>query len=64
MPEEKTNPWVELLVEVEEMRIHQKGYFKDRNKINLAKSKLSEMKVDQLIKSLKETCKTKGIKLD
>lgn len=60
---EKTNPWVELLIEVEEMRIHQKNYFKERNKLNLAKSKMSEIKVDQLVRTLKETCQTKGIKL-
>lgn len=63
MPEDKPNPWIELLIEVEEMRIHQKGYFKDRSKINLAKSKLSEIKVDQLVRGLKESCETKGIKL-
>lgn len=69
MNDSKVNPWVELLVEVEEMRKHQKAFFKmkanhpDKKKI-MAFSKLTEMKVDQLVSSLKKTCEEKGISLN
>jgi len=57
------NPWVELLLEVEEMRIHQKAYFKKKDKLDMAKSKLCEMKVDQMVLKVKVICKEKGIEL-
>jgi hypothetical protein len=57
------NAWVEFLIEVKEMRDHQKEYFKKKEKLAMAKSKLSEMKVDQLIGKLEETCRKKEIEL-
>jgi hypothetical protein len=59
------NPWVEFFLEVEEMRQHQKDFYKSKtkSKLLLAKSKLCEMKVDQLIGKLKVTAKEKGISL-
>lgn len=69
MAEEKVNPWVELLIEADEMRFHQKSYFKAKannpdKKLFMAKSKLSEIKVDQLIRGLKKVCEKKGIDLN
>ncbi len=58
------NPWVELLTEVEEMRVHQKAYFKKKDKLSMAKAKLCEMKVDQMVFGLKKTCEQKGISLE
>jgi hypothetical protein len=60
--------WVEFLLEVEEMRGYQKKFFKmaannKGRKLLMAKAKLCEMKVDQLVLSMKETCKQKGIEL-
>lgn len=57
------NPWVNLLIEVTEMRQHQKDYFKKKDKLAMAKAKLCEMKVDQLIGKLEEMCREKGINL-
>lgn len=57
------NPWVELLIEVKEMREHQKAYFKKKDKVAMAKAKLCEMKVDQLSGKLEEMCREKGISL-
>jgi hypothetical protein len=57
------NPWVELLIEVVEMRQHQKDYFKKKDKLAMAKAKLSEIKVDQLTGKLEEMCREKGIEL-
>lgn len=66
MSEKKVNPWVELLLETEEMRGYQREFFKAKpkdKKLLMAKSKLCEMKVDQLIRGLRELCTEKGIKL-
>ena len=60
---EKVNKWVELLVEVEEMRVHQKAFFQKKAKVNMAKAKLCEIKVDQLVYGLKKICEEKGINL-
>lgn len=57
------NPWVNLLIEVKEMRQHQKDYFKKKDKLAMAKAKLSEMKVDQIIGKLEVMCQEKGIDL-
>jgi hypothetical protein len=59
------NPWIEFLLEVEEMREYQRAFFKakGKDKVLLAKSKLCEMKVDQLAGKLKESAKQKGITL-
>ncbi len=58
------NAWVELLLEVQEMRQHQKDYSKKKDKLTMAKAKLCEIKVDQLVSSLEENCKAKGISLE
>lgn len=62
------NLWVELLVEVEEMRTYQKQFFKMKGnhpdkKLIMAKSKICEMKVDQLTSKLREIAKDKNIDL-
>ena len=57
------NPWIELLVLVEEMRENQRAYFKDRNKVKLVKAQLSEVMVDQKVVSLKNLAKEKGIQV-
>jgi hypothetical protein len=61
------NPWVELLIEVKEMRDRQKAYFKNKDtsqtKKLVAFSKLCEMKVDQLITKLEKSCTEKQIDL-
>ena len=57
------NPWVELLVEVKQMRQNQKDYFKKKDKLAMAKAKLCEMKVDQLTGKLEEICREKGINI-
>lgn len=69
MAEEKVNPWVELLMEADEMRFHQKSFSKSNEgdpdyKLLMGKSRLSEIKVDQLIRGLKKACEKKGIDLN
>ena len=58
------NPWIELLILVEEMRENQRAYFKDRNKVKLVKAQLSEVMVDQKVVSLKNLAKEKGINIE
>lgn len=62
------NPWVEFFLEVEEMRTYQKQFFKMKakdpdKKLIMAKSKMSEMKVDQLAGRLRDLADKKGIDL-
>lgn len=61
------NPWIEFLLEVKEMRERQKAYFKNKDSKQTQKlvafSKLCEMKVDQMVGKLEQTCKEKGINL-
>lgn len=62
------NPWVEYFLEVEEMREYQKMFFKSKGgsrdrKLIMAKSKLCEMKVDQLGGKLRKMAEEKGINL-
>ena len=57
------NPWIEFLIEVKEMREHQKSFSKSQDKLTMAKAKLSEILVDQLIGKLEETCRKKEIEL-
>lgn len=61
------NLWVEFLLEVKEMREHQTAFFKNKdknqNKILMAKAKFSEIRVNQLITKLEETCAKNNISL-
>ena len=57
------NPWIELMMEVKEMRQHQRDYFKKKDKVAMAKAKLCEMKVDQMTVKLETICQEKGINL-
>ena len=57
------NPWIELMMEVKEMRQHQRDYFKKKDKVAMAKAKLCEMKVDQMTVKLETICQEKGIDL-
>lgn len=55
------NPWIVFLEKFLEMREYQKEYFKKKDKVILAKSKLAEMEADKWAAKLTETAKEKGL---
>lgn len=49
----QSNPWIDFLLKVEEVRELQRQYYRKKDKMILAKCKLAEIELDQQTKSLR-----------